>query len=75
MDNVLVWMALAFVAGASFGMSVAAGALGGRASPAPAVVMMEQRRPEALEGGGCGTTFFLLILFIGFVLALIVLGS
>lgn len=76
MDNVLVWMAAAFVAGVVFGMTIISSLFGGRGPAQPTVVVMEQRRPEMLEGGGgCLNIIFFLMLLIGVVAALMVLGS
>jgi hypothetical protein len=76
MDNMLVWMAATFVAGVVFGMTIISSLFGGRGSAQPTVVVMEQRRPEMLEGsGGCFNIIFFLMLLVGVVTALVVLGS
>lgn len=77
MDNLLVWMAIAFVVGAVFGMTVTAGVFGNQPRQQPTMVMMEQRRPETVPeaGGGCLLYIFLGMMIAGGVAALVVLGS
>lgn len=77
MNTLLVWIAIAFVAGAVFGMTVTANVFGNQPRQQPTVVVMEQRRPETLTdvGGGCLAYIFLAMMITGGVAALVVLGS
>jgi hypothetical protein len=77
MDTLLVWIAIAFIAGAVFGMTMSASVFSNHPRQQPTVVVMEQRRPELLQetGGGCLTYIFLVIMLIGAVAALMVLSS
>ena len=75
METWLIYVALAFVAGAVFGMTVTASALSGRPQQQPTVIMMETHRQPMLEetGGGCLNIIFVIMLGVGVVVALLVL--
>lgn len=76
METWLIYVALAFVAGAVFGMTVTASALGGRPQQQqPTVIMMDTHRQPLLEetGGGCLNIIFVIMLGVGATVALLVL--
>jgi len=80
MNDLLVYVAVAFAAGMAFGMTITASALDRRGMnqpTTPTVVYVNERRNETLEaeGRGCVSVIFMALLVLGVVAALVVLGS
>lgn len=80
MNDLLVYVAVAFAAGMAFGMTITASALDRRGMnqpTTPTVVYVNERRNETLEaeGRGCVSVIFMALLVLGVVAALVVLGA